>query len=178
MRRRVAPLLIVLLAALLSGCSKSPSEGGAQPVTFLASGRIGALKITGAAMAPSLSVSSADIAEKLDASLRPANPADTRNVALELTVVSETLKEMLPLSCDDFVLTYSGGSARCVGLSFGDQWILATAGSPEIKLIYNQPGETRQQKLLFLIPKSATTAMLELKSKDQPTVQLARISLP
>ncbi|MDA2914651.1 hypothetical protein MYX77_12005, partial [Acidobacteriia bacterium AH_259_A11_L15] len=155
MTRRFALLLVVFLVPLLSRCSKSPSGGASEPassapVTFLAQGKVGALKIVGVDLAPSLSVSSQDTADKLHPSLRPANPAETRNVVLELTIVSETLKTMLPLSCGDFVLTYDSpagqGSAPCVGLSFGDQWILATSPSPEIKLIYNELGETREEK--------------------------------
>jgi len=177
MPRRVALLLVAFMAALLPGCSKS-FEGGSPSAAFLAQGKIGALTITGVKLGPSLGVSSQETADKLDAGLRPANPADARNVVLELTIVSETLKEMLPLPCGEFVLAYDGGSAPCVGLSFGDQWILADSGSPEISLIYNEPGETREERLLFLVPKSARTATLELKSKGQPPVQLARITLP
>ncbi len=177
MTRRFVCLLLTLPVLLHCGCSKGSSEGGLQSAGFLAQGKIGALTIIGAKLAPSLTVSSQETADKLDPGLRPANPADTRNVVLELAIVSGTLNEMLPFPCGEFVLTYDGGSAPCVGLSFGDQWILADSGSPQISLIYNEPGETREEKLLFLVPKRARTATLELKSKGGPPTQLARFTL-
>jgi len=178
MPRRFTLLLLILISVLLAACSKQSSEGSSQPVASLAEGKIGALRIVGVKVAPSLTVSSQDTAEKLDAGLRPANPGDTRNIVVELTIESDTLKEMLPLPCGSFMLTYDGGSAPCVGLSFGDQWILATSGSPEIKLIYNEPGETREEKLLFLVPKHVEAATLELKSTSGPPARLARLTLP
>ena len=176
--RRSPFLLAVFLTLLFGGCSRL-SESGPPGATFLTRGKIGGLTITDVKLAPSLTVSAQDTADKLDAGLRPANPADTRNVVLELIIISDTADgSWQPFPCGAFVLTYDGGSAPCVGISLGDQWILATAGSPEMKLIYNEPGETREEKLLFLVPKSAKTATLELKSAGGPPVQLARVTLP
>ncbi|MGH9788622.1 MAG: hypothetical protein ACRD4U_07995, partial [Candidatus Acidiferrales bacterium] len=116
MMRRPAFLLAVSLALLFGGCSRS-SEGGAAGAKFLAQGKIGALTITDAKLAPSLPVSAQDTADKLDAGLRPANPADTRNVVLELIIVSDTADgSFQPFPCGAFILTYDGGSAPCVGI--------------------------------------------------------------
>ncbi len=181
MRRRVAVLLVILLPALLAACSKPGSEGGSQPVTFLKEGKVGALKVVGVKLMPSLPVSAQETAEKLDAGLRPANPADTRNVVLELTIGSDAYSaegSWQPFPCGAFVLSYDGGAAPCVGLSLGDQWVLATAGSPEMKLIYYKAGETREEQLLFLIPKGVDSATLELKSASGPPVRIAGVTLP
>jgi len=178
MMRRSTFLLPVFLTLLIGGCSRS-SESGAPGAKFLAQGKIGGLTITDVKLAPSLPVSTQETAEKLDAGLRPANPADSRNVVLELIIISDTADgSWQPFPCGQFVLTYDGGSAPCVGISLGDQWVLATGGSPEMKLIYHEPGETREEKLLFLVPKSAGAATLELKSAGGPPVQLARVTLP
>ena len=180
MMRRVALLGVILVAALLAGCSKS-SERGSQPVTFLKEGKIGALKVVAVKLAPGLAVSSQETAEKLDPALRPADPAATRNVVLELTIGSDAYSaegSWQPFPCGAFVLTYDGGSAPCVGLSLGDQWVLADSGSPEMKLIYYKADETREEQLLFLVPKGVESATLELKSLTGPPTQVARVTLP
>jgi hypothetical protein len=188
--------LLGLGVALLAGCTKpapTGAEAAAPPppkrgLTFLHEGLMNGLRITAARLRDDLTVVPESLAEKVAPALRPANPAEMRNLVIELTCVAaepKTGSNAYNLDSSRIQLLPGAGADKrswpCLGLSWneeGDHWMIAGEGGPSMMLVYNSPTDVQIEHLTFLVPQDVTDFVLELRPAAGEPVALARIHFP
>lgn len=182
-----------MLCVAVAGCAKSaPTKAEAatpaRGLTFLHEGLVTGLRITAAKLRDDLAVAPESLADKVDPALRPARPAETRNLVIELTIVATEPKagsNAFDLDSSLIQLVAGAGADQrswpCLGLSFGEEggrWLIAERGCPSIMLVYNAPTDVRIEHLTFLVPQDVADFVLELRPATGAPVALARIHIP